>query len=233
MNNIYKLVLIRHGQSTYNRDKMFCGWTDVELTEQGLAEAHKAGQSLENNNFTFDIAFTSVLKRAIQTLEIVRDEIGLDHLPVNYSWRLNERHYGALQGLRHEDVAQKYSEEQVHIWRRSYKTRPPLLEENDPRNSFNDPKYADMDRKDIPRGESLEDTVKRVLPYWFNDIVPAIKADKKVIVSASGNSLRALIKHIDNISDEDIMKLEIKTGTPLIYELDKETLNPIRHYYLE
>lgn len=233
MNNIYNLVLIRHGQSVFNKEKIFCGWMDSELTEQGLTEAHRAGINLREKGFTFDVAYTSLLTRAVKTLDIVLNEIGISQIPVNYSWRLNERHYGALQGIKHEEMIAKYGLPQVQIWRRSFSTHPPLLEESDPRNSFNDPRYAHIDKNLIPRGESLEDTIKRVLPYWFEEIVPAMKSGKKVIVAASGNSLRALIKHIDGISDEDIVGLEIKTGTPLIYELDLDTLKPLRHYYLE
>ena len=228
-----RLVLIRHGQSVYNAQKMFCGWTDVDLTEKGIAEAHKAGQSLKANGFVFDLAYTSVLKRAIETLEIVLKEMSLADLPVNRSWRLNERHYGALQGLKHEEMAAKYGDEQVRIWRRSYKTKPPLLTTDDPRYPGLDSKYKDLSPEELPLGESLEDTVKRVLPYWNEEIVPKIMAGQRVIVSASGNSLRALIKHMDGISDDDIMGLEIATGVPLVYELDGETLNPMKHYYLD
>jgi 2,3-bisphosphoglycerate-dependent phosphoglycerate mutase len=227
-----KLVLIRHGQSIYNAEKRFCGWTDVDLTEKGIAEAHKAGQSLKAHGFKFDIAYTSVLKRAIETLEIVLKEMGEADLHVNYSWRLNERHYGALQGLKHEEMAAKYGDEQVLQWRRSYKTKPPLLTADDPRYPGLDPKYKDLSPEELPLGESLEDTVKRVLPYWNDEVLPNIKDNRRVIVSASGNSLRALIKHIDGISDEDIVGLEIATGVPLVYELDGETLEPIKHYYL-
>ncbi len=233
MNNIYKLVLIRHGQSVFNKEKIFCGWMDSELTEQGLAEAHKAGINLKEKGFTFDVAYTSLLTRAMKTLDIVLSEMDISQIPVNHSWRLNERHYGALQGIKHEEMIAKYGLPQVQIWRRSFSTRPPLLEESDPRNSFNDPRYANIDKNLIPRGESLEDTIKRVLPYWSEEIVPVMKSGKKVIVAASGNSLRALIKHIDGISDDDIVGLEIKTGTPLVYELDLDTLKPLRHYYLE
>jgi 2,3-bisphosphoglycerate-dependent phosphoglycerate mutase len=229
---MYKIVLIRHGQSIWNKEKKFCGWTDVDLSEQGLVEAHNAGKALLREGFVFDIAYTSLLKRAIQTLEILLGEMGQTTVPVNYSWRLNERHYGALQGLKHEDVAKQYSDEQVQIWRRSFKTRPPQLSTDDSRYPGNDPKYKDLSVEDLPTGESLEDTIKRVMPYWNNEIVPMIQSGKKVIISASGNSLRALIKHIDGISDEDIMKLEIQTGTPLVYELEEDTLKPIKHYYL-
>lgn len=228
---MYKLILLRHGQTIYNKEKRFCGWSDVDLTEQGIQEATSAGQNLKDAGYTFDIAFCSVLKRAIETLSIVLDEMSIEHLETNYSWRLNERHYGSLQGQKHEDVAKTCSIDQVQKWRRSFCERPPKLEENDPRHPCNDNKYCDIDKKDLPHGESLEDTIKRVLPYWESEIVPQIKHGKKVIVSASGNSLRALIKHIDSVSDDDIVGLEIKTGTPLIYELD-ENLKPIDRYYL-
>jgi 2,3-bisphosphoglycerate-dependent phosphoglycerate mutase len=230
-NVAYTLVLIRHGQTTFNQQKIFCGWTDVDLTAQGIEEAESAGRSLKKAGFTFDIAFCSVLKRAKETLEIVLRKMGLSNLPANYSWRLNERHYGALQGQKHADVAQATSAEQVQRWRRSYSERPPLLTESDPRNPAFDPKYQDLDKKDLPLGESLEDTIKRVLPYWQNEIIPQIKAGKKVLVSASGNSLRALVKYIDNISDDDIVGLEIATGTPIVYDLD-ENLKPVSRYYL-
>lgn len=228
---MYKIVLIRHGQTVYNRDKIFCGWTDVDLTDQGINEATKAGQNLKNAGFELDLAFCSVLKRAIETLSIVLDEMHIDNLPIKYTWKLNERHYGALQGQKHADVANTCSIEQVQKWRRSFCERPPMLDEMDPRYPGNDPKYKDLDKKDIPCGESLEDTIKRVVPYWQDEIVPEIKNGKRVIISASGNSLRALVKHIDDISDDDIVGLEIKTGTPLVYELD-ENLKPINRYYL-
>ncbi len=228
---MYKLVLIRHGQTVYNRDKVFCGWSDVDLTEQGIQEATTAGQNLKKAGYLFDVAFCSVLTRAIETLSIVLDEMNIENLPVNYSWRLNERHYGSLQGQKHEDVAKTCSVEQVQKWRRSFCERPPQLGLDDPRHPCKDPKYCDIDVKDLPCGESLEDSIKRVLPYWENEIAPQIKAGKRVIVSASGNSLRALIKHIDNMSDDDIVGLEIKNGTPLVYELD-ENLKGIKHYYL-
>ena len=196
---MYKLVLIRHGESIYNREKVFCGWTNVDLTAQGIEEAHYAGQSLKKAGFLFNIAFTSVLKRAIDTLNIVLGEMGEKDIPIEYSWKLNERHYGALQGLKHEQMAKEFGVEKVQLWRRSFKTKPPLLDFNDPRYPGNDVMYKDLDKDDIPRGESLEDTIKRVLPYWDREILPKIKDGKKVIISASGNSLRALIKHIDGI----------------------------------
>ena len=227
------LVLIRHGESVYNKEKIFCGWTDVELSEKGKEEAHNAGRLLKREGYSFDMAFTSVLKRAINTLNIVLGEMNEENIPIEYSWRLNERHYGALQGLKHEQMTKEYGAEQVHSWRRSYKVKPPQLELNDSRYPGNDEKYGNLDKNDIPRGESLEDTVERVLPYWNEEIMPKILKGKKVVVSASGNSLRALIKHIDGMSDEEIIGLEIKTGAPLIYELEDNSLKSIRHYYLE
>lgn len=227
---MYKLVLLRHGQTTFNKEKIFCGWTDVDLTEKGIAEAKSAGQNLKNAGITFDIGFCSVLKRAIETLKLALGEMNID-LPVKYSWRLNERHYGALQGQKHADIAAQFSPEQVQKWRRSFADRPPQLEKNDDRYPGKDSKYNDLDKNDLPCGESLKDTIDRVLPYWQNEIVPEIKAGKKVVISASGNSLRALIKYIDNISDEDIVGLEILNGTPLVYELD-ENLKTLKKYYL-
>lgn len=228
---MYTLVLLRHGQTVYNKEKIFCGWSDVDLTEQGIQEAITAGRNLRQAGFTFDIAFCSVLKRAMETLSIALDEMGQADLPIKYSWRLNERHYGALQGQKHADVAKTCSPEQVQLWRRSFCERPPQVGEDDPRNPCNDPKYCDIDKKDLPCGESLEDTIKRVLPYWEGEIVPEIKSGKKVVIAASGNSLRALIKKIDSLSDDDIVGLEILNGTPLVYELD-ENLKPTSHYYL-
>lgn len=226
----YTLVLLRHGQTVHNKEKMFCGWTDSDLTEKGIAEATSAGKNLKAAGYSFDIGFSSVLKRAMETLSIALDEMGLE-IPIAYTWRLNERHYGALQGEKHEEIARKHSPEQVHIWRRSYAERPPLLLETDPRHPCNDPKYCDMDVKDLPCGESLADTVARVMPYWENEIVPHIQAGKKVVIAASGNSLRALIKKLDGISDDDIVGLELKNGVPLVYELD-ETFKPLRKFYL-
>lgn len=230
---MYKVVLIRHGQSVYNKEKIFCGWTDVDLTEQGLNEAKEAGRVLKEKGYTFDIAFTSLLKRAIETLKLALNEMGESNIPIEYSWRLNERHYGALQGIKHEEMAKIYGKEKVQEWRRSFKTQPPLLEETDERYPGNDPKYKDLMKEEIPRGESLEMTIQRVLPYWESAIVPQIRAGKKVIVSASGNSLRALIKHLDGVGDDEIVGLEITTGDPLVYELDEVTLKPLRHYYLK
>ncbi len=228
---MYKVVLIRHGQTQYNKEKIFCGWTDVDLTEKGIGEARFAGQMLKIEGYVFDIAFCSVLKRAMETISIVLDEMGIRNLPIKYSWRLNERHYGTLQGQKHEDVARICSPEQVQKWRRSFCDRPPQLGEDDPRHPCQDPKYCDMDRKDLPCGESLEDTIRRVMPYWNDEIVPAIKSGKRVIVSASGNSLRALVKHLENISDNDIVGLEIPNATPLVYELDVD-LKFVNKYYI-
>lgn len=228
---MHKLVLLRHGQTLYNKQKMFCGWTDVDLTDQGISEAEQAGKNLKKAGYAFNQAFCSVLKRSRETLSIVLDEMNQDNVPIEYTWKLNERHYGALQGQKHEDVAKTCSVEQVQKWRRSFCERPPQLTEEDPRHPCNDPKYCDIDKKDLPCGESLEDTVKRVQPYLVDSIFPAVKAGKQVIVAASGNSLRALIKYMDGISDDDIVGLEILTGTPLVYELDSN-LKPIRKYYL-
>jgi 2,3-bisphosphoglycerate-dependent phosphoglycerate mutase len=226
-----RMVLIRHGQSTWNKENRFTGWTDVDLTEQGVREAREAGTILKEKDFTFDIAFTSVLKRAIRTLWIVLDRMDLMWLPVVNSWRLNERHYGALQGLNKAETAQKYGEEQVHIWRRSYDTRPPALETADARYPGKDPKYRDLDPQDLPVTECLKDTVDRFLPYWHESMVPELKKGRKILVSAHGNSLRALVKYLDQISDDEITQLNIPTGIPLIYELSDD-LKPLRHYYL-
>ena len=225
-----KLVLLRHGESTWNKENRFTGWTDVDLSGKGIEEAKKAGQTLKREDFTFDVAFTSVLKRAIRTLWIVMDEMDLMWIPVYNSWRLNERHYGALQGLNKAEMAAKYGEEQVLIWRRSYGIRPPALERTDPRYPGDDPRYRDLDEKDLPLTECLRDTVARFLPYWHETIAPVVRSGTRVIIAAHGNSLRALVKYLDNISDDDIMSLNIPTGIPLIYELD-EDMKPIRHYY--
>ncbi|VVE35859.1 2,3-diphosphoglycerate-dependent phosphoglycerate mutase [Pandoraea anhela] len=228
---MYKLVLIRHGESTWNKENRFTGWVDVDLTEKGVAEAGQAGRLLADAGFKFDLAYTSVLKRAIRTLWHVQDAMDQMWIPVVHSWRLNERHYGALAGLNKAETAAKYGDEQVHVWRRSYDTPPPPLAEDDERSSFNDPRYAKLKREEIPLTECLKDTVARVLPLWNESIAPAVRAGKQVLVAAHGNSLRALIKHLDNISDDDIAGLNIPNGTPLVYELDAE-LKPIRHYYL-
>lgn len=228
---MYTLVLLRHGESTWNRENRFTGWTDVDLSEKGVSEAHEAGRLLSEEGFTFDVAYTSVLKRAIRTLWITLDDMDLMWLPVKRSWRLNERHYGALQGLNKAETAAKYGDEQVFVWRRSYGTPPPALEADDPRNPANDRRYADLDPEDVPLTECLKDTVARFLPYWHDEIAPAILEGKRVLIAAHGNSLRALVKHLDNISDEEIPNLNIPTGIPLVYELDRNLL-PIRHYYL-
>lgn len=227
-----KLVLLRHGESTWNKENRFTGWTDVDLSEKGLTEAKKAGQVLKKEGFVFDIAYTSVLKRAIRTLWITLDEMDLMWIPVYNSWRLNERHYGALQGLNKSEMASKFGEEQVLIWRRSYDVPPPALEKTDPRYPGNDPRYKDLDKKDIPATECLKDTVARFLPYWHETIAPAVKAGKRVIIAAHGNSLRALVKYLDNVSDKDIVGLNIPTGLPLVYELNDKDLKPIKNYYL-
>lgn len=231
MGKIIKLVLLRHGESIWNKENRFTGWTDVDLSEKGKLEAKKAGEVLKKEGYAFDIAFDSVLKRAIRTLWIVLDEMDLMWLPVKRSWRLNEKHYGALQGLNKSETAKKYGDEQVLKWRRAYDIQPPALEKSDKRYPGHDPRYKDLPEKDIPVTECLKDTVERFLPYWHDAIVPELKAGKKTIISAHGNSLRALVKYLDNVPDEAIVKLNIPTGIPLVYELD-ENLKPIKHYYL-
>ncbi len=228
---MFKLVLLRHGQSVWNLENRFTGWTDVGLTQQGEAEAHKAGQLLKSEEYSFDVAYTSVLKRAIKTLWIAMEEMELEWLPVYRAWQLNERHYGALQGLNKADTAKKFGEEQVHIWRRSYDVPPPALEWDDERHPHFDPRYASLKPEDLPATESLKITLERVLPYWHMVLVPAIKSGQRMLVVAHGNSLRALVKYLDNISDEEIPGLNIPTGVPLIYELDDD-LKAMRHYYL-
>jgi 2,3-bisphosphoglycerate-dependent phosphoglycerate mutase len=228
---MYKIVFMRHGESTWNLDNRFTGWTDVDLTDKGVREARTAGKVLREAGFTFDLAYTSVLKRAIRTLWLTMDEMDLMWLPVKNDWRLNERHYGALQGLDKAETAAKYGDQQVLVWRRSYDTPPPALEESDPRTSFDDPRYAGLPKSAIPLTECLKDTVARVLPAWNDEIAPAIRAGRQILVSAHGNSLRALIKMLDDISDDDIVGLNIPNGQPLVYELDAD-LKPIRHYYL-
>ena len=228
---MYKIVLMRHGESTWNLDNRFTGWTDVDLTEKGCTEARHAGKLLTEAGFTFDLAFTSVLKRAIRTLWITLDEMDLMWLPIEHDWRLNERHYGALQGLNKSETAALYGDAQVLVWRRSYDTPPNPLEASDPRAAFDDPRYAHLAPAQIPLTECLKDTVERVMPAWEESIVPAIRAGKRIIISAHGNSLRALIKSLDGISDADIVGLNIPNGQPLVYELDAD-LKPIRHYYL-
>lgn len=228
---MYQLVLLRHGESVWNKANKFTGWTDIDLSDKGVEEAHQAGKILLKENFNFDLAFTSVLKRAIRTLWIVQDEMDLMWIPVEISWRLNERHYGALQGFNKAEMAEKKGEKQVHIWRRSYDVPPPPLSEDDKRFPGKDPRYADLTDDQLPRAECLKDTVERFLPYWHQSITPAIKSGRKIIISAHGNSLRALVKYLDDISDEEIPKLNIPTGIPLIYQLDDQ-LKPVGHYYL-
>lgn len=228
---MYKIVLIRHGESAWNKENRFTGWQDVPLSEKGLAEAKAAGELLKKEGYVFDKAFTSVLRRAIKTLWCVLEETDLMWIPVEKSWRLNERHYGALQGLNKAETAAKYGDAQVKIWRRSYDTRPPLLEKSDERWPGHQPRYASLPDGDLPLGECLEDTVARAVPYWEGSIAPDIKAGKRVIVAAHGNSIRALVKYLDNVSNEEITGINIPTGVPLVYELDEE-LKPVRHYYL-
>ena len=223
-----KLVLLRHGESVWNRENRFTGWTDVDLSPQGITEARAAGKLLKSEGYAFDLAYTSVLKRAIRTLWIGLDELEQMWLPVEKNWRLNERHYGALQGLNKAEMAAKFGEEQVLIWRRSYDTPPPELKPDDPRYEGRDPRYAGVQ---VPRTECLKDTVARVVPYWEAAIAPTVRAGKRVLVAAHGNSLRALVKHLDGIADDAIVKLNIPTGIPLVYELD-DTLRPVKHYYL-
>jgi len=226
-----KIVLIRHGQSLWNLENRFTGWTDVDLSENGLNEAREAGKVLKEHGFTFDIAYTSVLKRSIRTLWIVLHEMDLMWIPVHKCWKLNERHYGALQGLNKEETEKKYGENQVHLWRRSVDIAPPSLTEDDPRYAGNEIKYSSLNKEKIPLTESLADTEKRVLEEWSDKIVPNLREDKKIIISAHGNTLRALVKYLDNMTSDGIANLNIPTGTPLIYEFE-EDLRPIRHYYL-
>ncbi len=228
---MHKLVLLRHGESAWNKENRFTGWTDVDLSDKGLQEAHEAGKTLKKEGYTFDVAYTSVLKRAIRTLWITLDEMDQMYIPVFNSWRLNERHYGALQGLNKAEMAAKFGEEQVHIWRRSYDVRPPALEKSDPRWEGMDPKYRNLDPKDVPLTECLKDCVARAVPYWKDTIAPSIKSGKSVLIAAHGNSLRALVKYLDNVPESEIVSLNIPTGIPLVYELD-ENLKPIRHYFL-
>nr|WP_260443379.1 2,3-diphosphoglycerate-dependent phosphoglycerate mutase [Listeria seeligeri] len=227
-----KLVLIRHGQSEWNKLNLFTGWHDVDLSEEGVIEAKTAGKRIKEAGLEFDIAFTSVLTRAIKTLNYVLEESDQMWLPVNKSWRLNERHYGALQGLNKQETAEKYGADQVQKWRRSYDTLPPLLEENDERQAKNDRRYQLLDTHAIPSGENLKVTLERVIPYWMDTIAPEIKEGKRVVIAAHGNSLRALVKFLEGISDDEIMELEIPTGVPLVYELNDE-LKPVNKYYLD
>jgi len=226
-----KLVLLRHGESVWNLENKFTGWTDVGLTEKGEEEARDSAKLLSEGNYVFDEAYTSVLKRSTETLKIVLKEMELSEIPVHRSWRLNERHYGALQGLNKAETARTEGTEKVFLWRRSYDVRPPALSEDDDRHPKNDELYADLEETELPSTENLEDVVRRVLPYWNTQIAPALKGGRKLIICAHGNSLRALIKYLDHISDEKITKLNIPTGIPLVYELDKD-LKPIKHYYL-
>ncbi|MBN1258504.1 2,3-diphosphoglycerate-dependent phosphoglycerate mutase [Candidatus Peregrinibacteria bacterium] len=228
---MYTIVLQRHGESVWNRENRFTGWTDVDLSEKGVEEAHEAGKVLKKEGYIFDVAFTSVLKRGVRTLWITLDEMDLMWIPVMNSWRLNERHYGALQGLNKAEMADKFGEDQVKIWRRSYDIPPPALTKDDERYPGHDPRYKDLEESELPLTECLKDTVARVLPYWHETIVPAIKAGKRVLISAHGNSLRALVKYLDGMTEEAIVSLNIPTGIPLVYELDGN-LKPIRHYYL-
>ncbi|MDR0977579.1 MAG: 2,3-diphosphoglycerate-dependent phosphoglycerate mutase [Endomicrobium sp.] len=228
---MYKIVLIRHGESTWNKENKFTGWTDIDLTEKGSKDALTAGEILKKEGFTFDLAYTSVLTRAIKTLWNILTPMGLLWVPVIKNWRLNEKHYGALQGLNKAETALKYGEEQVKIWRRSYDVAPIALSENDERYCGKDPRYAGLSKSDIPLTECLKDTVARTVPYWKEEIVPQIKSGRKIIISAHGNSLRALVKYLDNISDKDIVGLNIPNAMPLVYELD-ENLKPVKNYYL-
>ena len=228
---MYKLVLVRHGESIWNLENRFTGWTDVDLTPTGIAQAKSAGRLLKAEGFEFDLAYTSVLKRATRTLWHCLDEMDRTWLPVIHSWRLNERHYGALQGLNKADMAKQFGDAQVLIWRRSYDTPPPALESTDPRSERSDLRYARLSAEEIPLTECLKDTVERVLPFWNETIGPAIQSGKRVVVAAHGNSIRALIKYLDKVSDEEIVGLNIPNGIPLVYELDAN-LQPIRHYYL-
>jgi 2,3-bisphosphoglycerate-dependent phosphoglycerate mutase len=226
-----KLVLLRHGESQWNRENRFTGWTDVGLTDKGVSEAVEAGRVLKQEGYAFDVAFTSVLSRAIKTLWLALEQLDRMWVPVHHSWRLNERHYGALQGLDKAETAERHGMEQTHIWRRSYDVPPPALTADDPRHPSRDPRYAAVNAADLPLTECLKDTVERFLPYWHEVVAPAVKSGQRVIIAAHGNSLRALIKYLDNIPDADIVELNVPTGVPLVYELDDD-LKPIRHYYL-
>jgi len=228
---MYQVVFIRHGESTWNKENRFTGWTDVPLSEKGTTEAREAGRLLKKEGFVFDLAFTSMLKRAIKTLWLVLEEMDQEWLPIIHSWRLNERHYGTLQGLNKAETAKKYGDEQVKIWRRSYDVPPPLLEKSDERHPGKDLRYASLTQSELPGGECLADTVARAVPYWEDTIVPEIKAGKKILVAAHGNSLRALVKYLDNISEKDILELNIPTGVPLLYELDAN-MKPLGRRYL-
>jgi 2,3-bisphosphoglycerate-dependent phosphoglycerate mutase len=226
-----KVVLLRHGESIWNLEDRFTGWTDVDLSVRGIAEAREAGEMLRENGYSFDVAFTSVLKRAIRTLWLVLDEMDLMWIPVHRSWRLNERHYGALQGLNKAEVSAEVGEEQVRVWRRSYDVRPPALERTDARYPGNEPKYRGLTEDELPVAENLKNTVARFMPYWNEIIAPTLRTGKHIIVSAHGNSLRAMVKYLDNISDNEIVGVDIPTGIPLVYEID-EKLKPLSHFYL-
>jgi 2,3-bisphosphoglycerate-dependent phosphoglycerate mutase len=228
---MHKVVLLRHGESTWNKENRFTGWVDVDLSERGMAEAHQAAKVLREGGYTFDVAYTSVLKRAIRTLWLVLDDMDLMWIPVYRSWRLNERHYGGLQGLDKAEMAARHGEEQVHIWRRSYDIRPPALTKSDPMYPGNDRRYGDLTEEELPLTECLKDTVARFLPYWHETIAPVVKEGKRVLIAAHGNSLRALVKYLDKVPDDVIPGLNIPTGVPLVYELD-EKLEPLKHYYL-
>ena len=225
-----KLVLVRHGESIWNMENKFTGWTDVELSNKGIEEARNAGKLLKDNNYSFDIAYSSFLKRANDTLDIILKEMNLS-IPIKYCWKLNERHYGALQGLNKDETKEKYGEEQVKLWRRSADVRPPELSIDDPRYPGNDPKYKDLSQDELPKTENLIDTIKRVVEYWNSDIKKDLENKKQVIIVAHGNSLRGLMKYLDNLSDTEVMSLEIKTGSPICYELNDD-LTPIKHYYI-
>lgn len=227
-----KLVLVRHGQSMWNLENKFTGWTDVELSPKGIAEAKEAGKVLKEKGFSFDLAFTSVLKRAEDTLRYILKEMNEENIEIKRSWKLNERHYGALQGLNKEETKEKYGEKQVLLWRRSTDVRPPELDKSDKRYPGNDPKYNGLSEEELPKTENLLDTIKRVVEYWNSDIKQELENGRKIIIAAHGNSLRGLIKYLDNISDEDIIKLELQTGNPICYELD-DNLKPIKHYYVK
>jgi len=228
---MHKVVLLRHGESTWNKENRFTGWVDVDLSERGMAEGHQAAKVLKEGRYTFDVSYTSVLKRAIRTLWIVLDDMDLMWIPVYRSWRLNERHYGGLQGLNKAEMAARHGDEQVHIWRRSYDIRPPALTKSDPMYPGNDPRYRDLTEQELPLTECLKDTVARFLPYWHEVIAPVVKEGKRVLIAAHGNSLRALVKYLDKVPDDVIPGLNIPTGVPLVYELD-DNLQPLKHYYL-
>lgn len=228
---MYTIVLLRHGESAWNQENRFTGWTDVDITEKGMNEAHQAARLLREGGYTFDVAYTSVLKRAIRTLWTVLDDMDLMWIPVYRNWRLNERHYGALQGLNKAETAEKYGEAQVKLWRRSYDIQPPALTKEDERYPGHDRRYAALSEEELPLTECLKDTVARFVPYWLETIVPAIRSGKRVLITAHGNSLRSLVKYLDHIPEEEIVELNIPTGVPLVYELDEE-MKPIRHYYL-